>query len=188
MTRILNTKNYMRLTLQFAIRELGLEIRRYPHEIFSRPSCLSSSASARASKNKPFGYQLKTYYGSALTNRFSSRLRARTFRLKISFQEDDDKVVDVSLDSFANPSAPSEALQRSAGAVPTAAENIERFYGVEASPAPGSSAEKKEDKKPDSPKTENNVEIDEDLFGGECDLDDLDEQLGDLALEEAGMS
>ena len=53
---------------------------------------------------------------------------------------------------------------------------------------PGSSAEKKEDKKPDSPKTENNVEIDEDLFGGECDLDDLDEQLGDLALEEAGMS
>lgn len=103
-------------------------------------------------------------------------------------EEDDDKVVEVSLDSFTNPSAPSEALQRSAGAVPTAAENIERFYGVEASPAPGSSSEKKEDKKPDSPKTENNVEIDEDLFGGECDLDDLDEQLGDLALEEAGMS
>ena len=98
-------------------------------------------------------------------------------------------MVEVSFDSFANPSAPSDALQRSAGAVPTAAENIERFYGVEAAPVPGSSGDKPEEtketaeKKPDA-----NVEIDEDLFGGECDLDDLDEQLGDLALEEAGMS
>lgn len=104
-------------------------------------------------------------------------------------EEDDDKVVEVSFDSFANPSAPSDALQRSAGAVPTTAENIERFYGVEAAPVPGSSGDKPEEtketaeKKPDA-----NVEIDEDLFGGECDLDDLDEQLGDLALEEAGMS
>ena len=34
---------------------------------------------------------------------------------------------------------------------------------------------------------EENLQVDEDLFGGE-DFDDIDEQLGDLALEEAGMA
>ena len=33
---------------------------------------------------------------------------------------------------------------------------------------------------------EENVEVDEDLFGGD-DLDDIDAELGDMALEDAGM-
>ena len=97
----------------------------------------------------------------------------------VQVEDDDVKVHDVNLDSFEKPS---EALQRCEGAVPTQAENVDRFYGVEVDKSAAPT-----DQKETAAKAK--VEVDEDLFGDEdIDLGDIDEQLGDLALEEAGMS
>merc|ERR1719402_256715 len=74
-------------------------------------------------------------------------------------------------------------LERSAGAVPTQIENVDRFYGVDVA----AKSDNPQTTTSPTPEEKSKVEVDEDLFGGE-DLGDIDEQLGDLALEEAGMS
>jgi len=95
-------------------------------------------------------------------------------------EEDDSKVHEVDLEALSTPSA---ALERSAGAVPTQIENVDRFYGVDVA----AKSDNPQTTTSPTPEEKSKVEVDEDLFGGE-DLGDIDEQLGDLALEEAGMS
>jgi len=106
---------------------------------------------------------------------------AEDIAIEREVEDDEVKVHDVNLESFEQPS---EALKRSEGAVPTQVEMVDRFYGVEVD---GSKAATPTDQKEKVEKAK--VEVDEDLFGDEdIDLGDIDEQLGDLALEEAGMS
>merc|ERR1711935_757321 len=91
----------------------------------------------------------------------------------IEREEDDDdtvKVVEIDDNFFAAPSA----LHMSKGAVPSAA-NDNRFDHLEKGPEAKA-----------TPAPEANVEVDEDLFGDD-DLDDIDAELGDMALNDAGM-
>ena len=100
----------------------------------------------------------------------------------------------------------------SSGAIPTETSYSERFDAVPTVPVPAvpvpepaaaavpepvkpkkSEKSKKSNGKPapviEAAVIDASVEVDEDLFGDEdFDIDDLDEQLGDIAIEEAGMS
>lgn len=90
-------------------------------------------------------------------------------------EEDDVKVHEITDDFFSKPSA----LHMSKGAVPSAA-NENRFDHIDPSEI--------KQAKGDSPDSKNdNIEVDEDLFGDD-DLGDIDAELGDMALDDAGMT
>merc|ERR1719173_182151 len=91
----------------------------------------------------------------------------------IEKEEDDDTVKVHEIDDNFFAAAPS-ALHLSKGAVPSTV-NENRFDHLEKIDTP------KDEKAPDA-----DVKVDEDLFGDD-DLDDIDAELGDMALEDAGM-
>jgi len=92
----------------------------------------------------------------------------------IEREEEDDTVKVHEIDDNFFAAAPS-ALHLSKGAIPSTV-NENRFDHLETT-----------DKQPDEQKApEADVKVDEDLFGDD-DLDDIDAELGDMALEEAGM-
>lgn len=95
----------------------------------------------------------------------------------IQKEDDDDdqdvKVVDITDDFFSKPSA----LHLSKGAVPSTS-NENRFDHLDA---------KEVKQAGDSTEVDENIEVDEDLFGDD-DLGDIDAELGDMALDEAGMT
>lgn len=92
---------------------------------------------------------------------------------------------DVNLD-FNHSSLPACVTDRQKTWEPTQAEtlNSDRFAHMDVT----SSTQEKPGTQ-ENGNAKENVEVDEDLFGDDdIDIGDIDEQLGDLAIEEAGMS
>lgn len=144
----------------------------------------------REEKKKVLEKETKKKKGKAKSNQLGGLTGRELFQYNADIGGDDEEAEDIVREKMDDDDETevfdvnlaynkTDAVDRSKGWEPTQAEtlNSDRFAEMATSPPSQENGAKE------------NVEVDEDLFGDDdIDIGDIDEQLGDLAIEEAGMS